>query len=758
MTRPKIPIYPRPVSPLTAEPLRANPSDIHLDDSSDSHSDGEQRAAKRRRIEKLGEQYLRGDGLFIMTAGLRGPLIGWVNPWSKKSGQRMATRAGMLRQNSREEVPETALTVPARGKNVVPVKSRNRDIAREPSLQGKVSKGTSDGGENWLKTVEGYNRYTCSARDDSPTPLHKHDEVRNPHHLMSSKKLQYFTSKPQAATTHPRFPDAILRQPTQDETLGPTPTVLPDTEQDSRAEINPPKRPQSPQSDVPTTLSTTNVPTVQPDPAFMEQRDVRTTKPAGEDKTLKYDWKSKRRSVHKLPPSTYLPEFEYRPVAEPLKSLEKLQEEQTKPSRSLDVKKKPQCLAFASSADMPIAQYQSSTNRQADSEKQAGCPTKQCDGSTLKVATEPVTLENLIESASMPPRKMPPPSLSTQTSTTTTTNAMPSAQVVPAVQPLLAESYPSTAGKLIEPEVTPADNKVSGNHSPSAKSSESMTNEQHEPRVVTLSKSTMLDANGTNPKHTDNMQRPCSREGIVPFGAFKSPPAHTAVTEPDTQQMLAAITPLGFSTIKKVPLKSINKPTPATATRAKPVKQKKRASFIAPHTADKISSGSSQGSIKGALKVSKMVHGETKIVEGPERLSQHSLFGKLGLDMETSDEDGGPGEAENFLGLSSLLRSDPHPQGAPVSSGPMPTANTMTSTGSAQQQDAQQELGRRQGDGQKAGDGQDDFNLASAMDDLGSFLGTWDTDKEAREFAGVISSSCVKSALKSKSSTASIRR
>ena len=57
-----MPIYPRPVSPLNAEPLRSKLNDVYLDDPSDSFSDGEQRATKRRRIEKLGQQYLRGDG------------------------------------------------------------------------------------------------------------------------------------------------------------------------------------------------------------------------------------------------------------------------------------------------------------------------------------------------------------------------------------------------------------------------------------------------------------------------------------------------------------------------------------------------------------------------------------------------------------------------------------------------------------------------------------------------------------------------
>jgi hypothetical protein len=364
------------------------------------------------------------------------------------------------------------------------------------------------------------------------------------------------------------------------------------------------------------------------------------------------------------------------------------------------------------SAKASITPYQAPTQRQA------------CSGSASKVA----------ESAS---KERLPPAISTQSSTTTNTNVMPSAQVVPAVHPPLAESYPSLSAKMIEPEVSPPDNKVSSHHSLSATSRLPVIEEQP---AVMLANSTLPDANGTNPNDNDNLQHLRSRGGIVPFSAFKLPLAQTAMTEPHTQEMLATITPLGCSATKLVPLKS--KSTPATATRVKPGMQKKRASFVAPPTAEAISSGSPHGSIKGCLKVSKVVYKQMKKGEGEGWLSQPSFFGKPSLDMETSDEDGGPGDKGSMLGVPLFPCSAPNLQA-------VPTVNTMTSTGSAHHQDAQQELIGHPIE-KHNGEGQADFNLTSAMNDLGSFLGTWDADKEAREFGSGTTSSWVKSALKSK--------
>ncbi|KAI9373018.1 hypothetical protein BJX61DRAFT_408851 [Aspergillus egyptiacus] len=76
----------RPTSPLTLEtdsPLASDTDDYGLAGSDDG-LDESQRSVQRRRREKLGEAYLQGRPLFILSASLRGPLDrGWVNPWKK---------------------------------------------------------------------------------------------------------------------------------------------------------------------------------------------------------------------------------------------------------------------------------------------------------------------------------------------------------------------------------------------------------------------------------------------------------------------------------------------------------------------------------------------------------------------------------------------------------------------------------------------------------------------------------------------------
>ncbi|KAL1885168.1 Vacuolar protein sorting-associated protein 11 [Paecilomyces lecythidis] len=74
----------RPISPLSLETVPA--LELEADDllGSDDELDESARAAKRRKIEQLGESYLKGQPLFILSASLKGPFEdGWDNPWTK---------------------------------------------------------------------------------------------------------------------------------------------------------------------------------------------------------------------------------------------------------------------------------------------------------------------------------------------------------------------------------------------------------------------------------------------------------------------------------------------------------------------------------------------------------------------------------------------------------------------------------------------------------------------------------------------------
>ena len=88
------PEWPRKVVDIDCDDdLTLPDSIIYAQDSDEGVLDAEEyarkRAAKRRRIEMNAHAYLRGEGIFIMTAGLKGPFgADWQNPWAKTSTKR----------------------------------------------------------------------------------------------------------------------------------------------------------------------------------------------------------------------------------------------------------------------------------------------------------------------------------------------------------------------------------------------------------------------------------------------------------------------------------------------------------------------------------------------------------------------------------------------------------------------------------------------------------------------------------------------
>lgn len=117
----------RPISPLILEELSTNDSDIDGVLGSDDELDESTRAAKRRRIEKLGESYLQGKPLFISSALLRGPFDnGWVNPWKKRRKQWRDSPSNFKKINS------GAKAAPVEGR-VIPETDVKKRSTQEPS-------------------------------------------------------------------------------------------------------------------------------------------------------------------------------------------------------------------------------------------------------------------------------------------------------------------------------------------------------------------------------------------------------------------------------------------------------------------------------------------------------------------------------------------------------------------------------------------------------------------------------------------------
>jgi hypothetical protein len=75
--------------------LYTDPADI-IEDTLPDYSNPEEQSAKRRRIENIASQYLKGNVPVILSAGLRGPFgNGWKNPWAQtKKGKRRTLDRG----------------------------------------------------------------------------------------------------------------------------------------------------------------------------------------------------------------------------------------------------------------------------------------------------------------------------------------------------------------------------------------------------------------------------------------------------------------------------------------------------------------------------------------------------------------------------------------------------------------------------------------------------------------------------------------
>jgi hypothetical protein len=74
---------------LDFDDFHTNPEEV-VEELPAEYRGPEQQAAKRRRIEAIASQYLRGRPPVIITAGLRGPFNnGWKNPWAKYTREKM---------------------------------------------------------------------------------------------------------------------------------------------------------------------------------------------------------------------------------------------------------------------------------------------------------------------------------------------------------------------------------------------------------------------------------------------------------------------------------------------------------------------------------------------------------------------------------------------------------------------------------------------------------------------------------------------
>jgi hypothetical protein len=380
-------------------------------------------------------------------------------------------------------------------------------------------------------------------------------------------------------------------------------------------------------------------------------------------------------------------------------------------------------------------------------------------------------------------RTMPPPTLSTETSSTMIVSIMPSAQLAPAIQlPPPNESLPSTGDKLSEQIHDQnchdeEDSSYLSTQAAIAAANLQLHKDLTTPRAPPYVPSAAILSTNIN----SSASKPKSKSGITPFSAFNKPNQNHITTAHhsaslNTQEMLDAVTPFNLATtIKKIPL-SILRPdseSPTTSAAAqKPTKKKpkvrKRASFAHPDAASTgHNSRSSQGSIKASLKVCKppATKSATEKTERDEEKGESasaavyvSEFGKLGLDMETSFEDENEDEepattardeqdmtatSKPTTTSSSRLTAGQDAQKVKITPGPV--TRPVSRVGDEDiENDFQLAMERHESvsrasdsfgldaEAECEGEG-DDFDLSAAMDEVGSFLQSWDTDREVKD-------------------------
>ena len=741
--QPRLPIYPRPVSPLHYEPLRPGKHEIFVDDSADSDSDEEARAAKKRRIEKLGEQYLRGERLIILSAGLKGPFQAWKNPWLKKklSEKRKLENAGRIEQ----EVPETTTRLPRAksirtdseaGKQVLPVQKQNRLQERRVAVAQILQQACKSPSTTKRATTGAPARSVSGASDGSvhtlppkPTGRLVEEVKERPRSswLRKDGSFDDFNTRPRDQSPTPAHP-AKVRGP---ETSSPIPAALLPTLQ----------RQHSPQENT-TRHAGESRPVFEERYPNTNRSEILKPAMAIAAAPLKHmvegDVSSKGRSLHTLLPSTELSVFEYRRASGPSRSIAapSTLRQDSQPTKAPSGQ--PRSVAFGtlsgltgtSSVDVQRKPHELRNSRLEMGQEKAMANEKE----PRDTQADHTMFDKVHVTGAEGPVPLSAPPLFEETSTaTTTTTTIPSAQPIPAVQ------LPHLGLNTSHPEISqeePAQNPTRCQEEifiPVTTQAAVDAAEKQFPADLVTPRAGPTPAKDIKPS-SETIMTAYDRSGITPFSAFKSPPnLHERKDQLDKQYLSSGITPLGFSTSQKIAHDDSTKNMPKTATQAETSNSKKRASFAA---AAEASSESSQGSIKSSLRVSKTVSRRQR-TESKSTGRVPSPFGKLGLDMETSDEE----ERDVATGkeLSSINRENAEgrlikkPEALAI---PAKSALSTNSTATGKEQDAQRVVPARSVVSCGGLDTADGFNLNAAIDDLGSFLGSWDPEKEARELDG----------------------
>lgn len=678
--------YPRPVSPLDIDEAPICPSTIVYFDphAHETEDEAEQRAAKRRkRVRENAEAYLRGESIYIMTATLKGPFEApWKNPWAKK----------MTRGVEQKEIPATAVGNTTRKSLAVPETIRDGqryvecidltgddiEFTQPPIVQDKPPKDV----------------FSRSKSPVRPAPSHLAPT--------SAKRVEEWL----------RTNDAYKSRHLPDIRSSPTPT---NREYRSLREESQSKRPTSAGGGERNTQVGEWAKKFSPQQEHTSTQQTHESQERAEAAILE----AKRRSVHKVPASTNLPAFEYK---RPKRQQERPQEVVQHP------------LTPESGSDAGDIEHDVPNDRDVP------------DGQAVQKSAIPDNATAFKK-----------PTLSAETSKATTIRDLPEAQVVSAVIPE-ASNAQSTA-ELLQPVEGPAEYSLTEGQG-------TAPDQTKPPSEAGLVATTDQPASGG---------RLCADEqtpSAAPAAPSPGKNDRTPMRNLDTQALVGNIQPFAISTIKKLTAITEEKSTPVTASKPSKAKagksNKKKASFAAEPASDE-----SQSSIKAGFQVRKSASIQVIPSSKADGTNPEDEDEAYDLDPPTNRQTTyavqSHHKARTPLPKPALKTKTPVPKSIPKSRAPNPAAHssappatTVTATNasslaitqngtyhstsgtSGTKQDAQPrptmgggdmfaiENGTGVGFDEMVGVGAGDehFDLDTAVEELGSFLGTWDVERE----------------------------
>ena len=659
MPKPRVPPYPRPVPFIDPEEAPVLSDTIVYERWSDEvEQEAAKRASKRRkRIQDCAYAYLRDEPVLILSAGLKGPLErGWKNPWHKKKRDddeakvadrawevpETTTRAAKAYSGGRQR-QEQRLMGHEDQRAILFGDARERDLPKQKQLEPSVD------------ILNPPNRPTSNIGGQSPTSVKRVEDWL--------KRNEVFTERLD------REVDTLHAQ------SSPTPRTRPGSGSGQR-----PNHDRSAAGQRQTGHGQTSRERKSERPMSFGQsfNDLQSSAPTYDSpgRAEAAIIEHKRRSVHKVPPSTNLDAFEYRRGR-------KQSKEDSKHGRTEDE-------PVSENAAVPLV---------ADNDRARALQHESVGGNiSYKTISRPQTKGDTSNK----------PLVSTETSKVAHTNNLPSAQPVPA--PMKETNAQSTEDVL--QVLTPPSREKS-----------------RRALATTLVHASFTDPSAQNQDLRAAEGTSVEEEYAIAGDTHPGMTEQTPAREPETQEMIAAIKPFDISTIKKPLRGTMQKATPGTATKV-PLKSKKRASFVT----DPASSLESHRSLKRSMKVTKGSAGATISHEKtkPSVIVHEEAEQEKGSSAKLQP----PAPVDSLLSLSSMFginnRSGPRSilkASMAVSSAPAP-AGTGNTNSTSIKQDAQVPEAGQNTDFTLADD--DKFDLDEAIDELGSYLGgTWDAEEEA---------------------------